>query len=307
MIPHPPRKIDLAAWYTAIYAARGFGLAPHHYPIIDGLEDSQNIPNFLLLGPPGLGKSNLLSSVYPAWELGHDPSLTILAVSAGEKLPQGFMAATMQIIQNDKIWQQVFPNVRPEPELGWSLSRGLFVTGHHPSDPDASFISVGLSSKALTGLHARLHVYDDIHDRENSSTPDGRAQVVRTYYDTLIGRADPRGVRRVAAGRWWAEDDVYQEWIASGDWVVLQLPASRAGETQLWYDVYVPRGVECVYTEKLTRNAVQDESSNYIKYRAYYGAGRSSAQRLLLAGLGFQAQGIRGRQAAPAAHCRRQL
>ena len=265
------RKIDLAAWYTAIYGPRGFGLAPHHYPIVAGLEDHR-INNFLVPGPPGLGKSSLLSSVYPAWELGHNPALTILSVSAGERLPQGFMQATAQIIQHDKNWKELFPGVRPSADLGWSRQNGLFVTGHHPSDPDASFVSIGLASMALTGLHARLHIYDDIHDRNNSATPDGRAMVLRTYYDTLMGRADPRGCRRVAAGRWWAEDDLYQEWIRSGDWVVLQLPASRPGQSRLWYDVYVPRDVTCVFTETLPKNAVQDEASAYIRYRAYYGA-----------------------------------
>lgn len=265
------RKIGLAAWYTTLYAARAFGLAPHHYPIIAGLED-ERIYNFLVLGPPGLGKSSLLSSVYPAWELGHDPTLTILNVSAGERLPQGFMAATAQIIQHDRAWKELFPDVRPSTELGWSRQNGLYVTGHHPSDPDASFVSIGLASMALTGLHARLHIYDDLHDRNNSATPDGRAQVIRTYYDTLMGRADPRGCRRVAAGRWWAEDDLYQEWIKSGDWVVLQLPASRPGQVRLWYDVYVPKGQTCVFTETLPKNPVQDEASLYVRYRAYYSA-----------------------------------
>lgn len=265
------RRIGLAAWYTAIYGPRGFGLAPHHYPIVAGLEDKR-INNFLVLGPPGLGKSSLLSSVYPAWELGHDPTLTILSVSAGERLPQGFMAATAQIIQNDKNWKELFPDVRPSSDMGWSRQGGLYVTGHHPSDPDASFVSIGLASMALTGLHARLHIYDDIHDRNNSATPDGRAMVLRTYYDTLMGRADPRGCRRVAAGRWWAEDDLYQEWIKSGDWVVLQLPAARPGQSRLWYDVYVPRGIDCVYTETLPQSPVQDEASLYIRYRAYYSA-----------------------------------
>lgn len=271
MVAATERKIGLAAWYTAIYAPRGFGLAPHHYPIIAGLEDMR-IGNFLVLAAPGVGKSSLLSSVYPAWELGHDPTLTILSVSAGERLPQGFMAATAQIIQHDRHWKELFPEVRPSSELGWSRQNGLYVTGHHPSDPDASFVSIGLSSMALTGLHARLHIYDDLHDRNNSSTPDGRAQVIRTYYDTLMGRADPRGCRRVAAGRWWAEDDLYQEWIKSGDWVVLQLPASRPGQSRLWYDVYVPRGLKCVFTETLPRDTVQDEASMYVRYRAYYGA-----------------------------------
>jgi hypothetical protein len=265
------RKISLTAFYNLLSASRGYGMAPHHYPIVTALEDTR-IENFLFLGAPGTGKSNLLSSIYPAWELGHDPSLTVLAVSAGEALPQGFMSATMQIIQNENVFKELFPDVRPDKDMGWALGRGLFVTGHHPSDPDASYKAVGLTSKALTGLHARLHIYDDIHDEENASTPESRAAVVKRYYSTLMGRADPRGCRRIAAGRWWAADDVYQEWIGNGDWVVMQLPASRPGNTRLWYDVFVPKGLTCIFTETLKPEPDQDQDSPYVRYKAHYAA-----------------------------------
>ncbi len=100
-------KIGLAAYYNSLNSVRGFALAPHHYPIVAGLEDDR-IENFLVLGPPGLGKSNLLCSVYPSWVLGHTPETTILSVSAGEKLPQGFMSATMQIIQHNPTFRKLF-------------------------------------------------------------------------------------------------------------------------------------------------------------------------------------------------------
>lgn len=265
------RRIGLGAYYNSLFGKRGFGLAPHHYPLVEGLEDDR-IQNLLFLGPPGVGKSTLLSTVYATWCLGHDPTLTTLAISAGEALPQGFMSSAMQIIQHEKVFRDLFPDVLPDPEQGWSLQRGLFVTGHPPSDPDASYKAVGVASKALTGLHARLIILDDMHDRENAYTPESRAQIKQTFYNTIMGRADPRGCRFVAAGRWWAEDDLYQEWMANGDWVVLQLPASRPGNARLWYDVLVPKGLQCVYTETLEPEAEQDPRSAYIKYRAYYGA-----------------------------------
>ena len=273
----PKRKIGLAEFYNAIMAPRGFSLAPHHYPVVAGLEDTR-IENLLLIGPPGTGKSNLLCTAYPLWAIGEDPTQTVLSVSAAAGLPTTFMTASMQIIQNSKVWKEFYPDVTPAVQQGWSVQRGLFVNGHVEGDENASYVACGLDSKTLTGLHCRTMILDDIHEPGNSATPEGRLQVKTRYYDTLMGRADPRGVRRVAAGRWWAHDDLYQEFIAGGDWVVLELPAVRPGNRKLWYDVYVPKGLTCVYTETLKPNAEQDPKSPYVKYRAYYAAADTTGE-----------------------------
>jgi len=268
----PERKIGLATFYNSVFGKRGFQLAPHHYPMVAALEDSR-INNVLFMLCAGAGKSVLLDIIYPSWELGHDPSLSILSVSAGEKLPQTFMLATMQVIADDPAFRQTFPDVFPDKGAGWSLDRGLFVTGHHPGDENPSYFCAGLASKALTGIHCRVEIFDDLHDEENARTPEGRAEVLDRYYRTLLDRADPRGCRRVAVGRWWAGDDIYQEWRKSGDWVVMELPATRkGGSKRLWYDVYVPKGMECVFTETLEPEPEQDPTSLYVHYKAYYAA-----------------------------------
>jgi hypothetical protein len=279
-------KLDLPTYYNGIQTTRGFSLAPHHIPLCQGLEDKR-IDNVLFMGPQGTGKSTILSCVYPTYALGLDPTLAVLSISAGERLPQTFMLASMQIIQHDPVFRRTFPNVTPDLGTGWSLDRGLFVTGHHPGDENPSYFSCGLASKALTGLHARLMILDDLHDEENSRTPESRAAVVDRYYRTILGRADARGCRRVAAGRWWANDDLYQELIQSGEWVVMSLPASRSGNRRLWYDVYVPKGLACTFSEtgipeprgQLDQTgAILDSEPLYDRFRVYYGAADPLAQ-----------------------------
>ena len=46
----------------------------------------------------------------------------------------------------------------------------------------------------------------------------------------------------------------------------------RSGERRLWYDVFVPRGLTCVYSETLEPDPEQDDALPYVRYRAYYGA-----------------------------------
>lgn len=215
--------------------------------------------------------STLFGVAIPTWEVGNDPSMTVLGVSAGEKLVGTFLHAAMEVIQQSKHFQVLYPEVRPDKNAGWSTERGLFVTGRAPGDQDASYFAAGLKSKALTGVHARLILLDDLHDESNTLTPEARADVIETYYRTLLGRADPRGCRFIATGRRWAVDDIYGHWIESGDWVVLHTPAHRPGQQNLWYDVYVPKGLRCVYSESLRPDPDQPADSRVTKYRAYYG------------------------------------
>jgi predicted phage terminase large subunit-like protein len=270
-------KIELAAFYNAVMRARGFSLAAHHLPICTGLQD-RRIKMFMVVTGPGNGKSTVTSTVYPAWELGHQPDTTILGIGAAEDLMQKFARGTAEIIKDNPVFHRIFPNVLPDKTTGWSPAGGYNVTGRPPGDPDASYLAVGLASKALTGKHAKIILLDDLHDKENSANKASCDKVYETYFDTILGRGDPATARYILSGRRFSVDDIYGRFIESGDWVVITLPAERKGETRLWWDVIVPRHpddsskpMECVYSETLTPNEVQDDSKPYIKYRAYYG------------------------------------
>lgn len=239
----------LASYYNAEMASRNFHLPPHLMAPCMALMD-QRIRKLLIIVGPGAGKSQLISVIYPAVELGLDPTTTILGVSAGEALMQGFQASVAQIIEWSDVYHTFFPDTKPNKDLGWSTANGIFVTGHSPSDPDASYFTAGLSSKALTGKHGRILLFDDLHDRENSASLESCNKVVTTYYDTLLGRADPQGARFVIAGRRWNQNDLYSHLQKEGDFVTMTLPAERKG-TKLYWDVTVPDGLECCFTDKL--------------------------------------------------------
>lgn len=249
--PLERRPEILAAFYDAVMEERGFRLPQHLRAVALALAD-ERIRKLMIIVGPGAGKSQLLSVIYPAFELGIDPSQTILGVSAGEALMQGFLGAVMQLIEYSPVYRAFFPGTRPNKDLGWSSSNGMFVTGHRAGDPDASYFTAGLASKSLTGKHGRVLIFDDLHDRENSASSEQCDKVVTTYYDTLLGRADPQGARFIVAGRRWNTNDIYGHLRAEGDFVTMTLPAERKGE-ELYWDVSVPDGIECVFTERASR------------------------------------------------------
>ena len=242
----------LSHCYNAIFHRRNMKIPPHLYPVCNALMDERIKKLGIIIGP-GAGKSSLLSILYPAVKLGHSPGHTILGISAAESLVQGFMRSTAEIIEYSAEYHEIFPGTKPDKGSGWSSERGYSVTGHDPGNPDASYWGAGLDSSTLTGKHAMTLILDDIHNQENSGTSAACRKVNDRYYNTIIGRADPAGARFILAGRRWSEDDIYGRLMRDGDheWVFMTLPAERHGTNQLWWDIQVPDGLICCFTEGL--------------------------------------------------------
>lgn len=241
----------LITCYNALLADRGITFPRHLVPVAKALVD-ERIRKLMLIIGPGSGKSMLLSVVYDAWLLGHDPTQTILGISAGEALMQGFQRTVMEIVEWSDYYHTIFPGTLPDKAAGWSTERGMFVTGRSPGDPDASYSAAGLDSKSLTGKHGRNIHCDDLHDKENSASVGQCEKVVTTFYNTILGRADPRGARYIVAGRRFHDQDIYGHLKRSGDFVTLELPAERPQGSELYYDVYVPQDIQCVFNDGMT-------------------------------------------------------
>lgn len=246
---------SLATFYNVIFADQGLTFPSHLWPMAYGICDTRINKLMVIIGP-GSGKSLFLSVCVPAWLIGHSQNEMVLGISAGEALMQGFQKAVSAMIEFSPTWKAVFPDVKPDKQMGWSTSSGIFVSGRKPGLPDANYLACGIDSKYLTGKHGSTIIVDDLHDEENSSTADQCDKVVGKYFKTVIGRAVPGGCRFLMAGRRWHENDVYGTLKDSGDWVVLELPAEREGSEKLWYDVWVPETdfdgnkFDCVFTDR---------------------------------------------------------
>lgn len=244
----PFNAAGLITFYNAMFKPQGFSLPPHLYPVAHALMDERIEKLMIVLGP-GAGKSLLVSVSFAAFILGQRPWSTVLEVSAGEGLVQGFLKAVMDWVEWNPQWKLFFPDVSPDKDKGWSTERGLYVRGHESGDPDASLFCAGLTSSVLTGKHAKLLILDDIHNRENSATELQCKSVQKTYYDTLLGRANPTGARFVVTGRRWAESDVYGHLKETGEFVCMELPAIRKDTTEMSWTITCPAKLRCVFNE----------------------------------------------------------
>lgn len=260
----PNNASGLAQFYNLMFMDRNIKLPPHLRPVVMALMD-QRITKLIIIIGPGSGKSMLLSVTFPAFVLGQDPTQTILAVSAGEGLMQGFMSSVMEWIEHSAMWKLLFPKVKPDKTKGWSKEVGMFVTGRNPGDPDASFFAAGLSSKVLTGKHAKILIFDDLHDQENSNSVDACMKVRDSYYRQLLGRADPQGARFIFAGRRWHEEDIYGHLKATGEYVVMHLLAVQDDKNSedLCWDITIPDGLVCCLNESVFMS--EDEKAESLE------------------------------------------
>jgi hypothetical protein len=264
-IPEPrlPFSVEgFVSFYELMLIDRNIRCPDHFLPVARALCD-ERISKLLILLGPGSGKSILASIAYPAFVLGCRPHETVLGVSAGETLMQGFQKTVMDWIEFSPQWKMLFPGVRPDKDAGWSTDRGIYVTGRHLGNPDASYFVAGLTSSALTGKHARYIILDDIHNRENAATAAQCQRVRDAWYDTLVGRADPAGARFIAIGRRWSQEDIYGHWKSLGEFVTMELPMFREKTEDgvrhgaLYWDVTVPDGLNCVFTDQSCPDCVE--------------------------------------------------
>lgn len=101
--------------------------------------------------PPRMLKSFILSVAYPAWVLGHNPSMEIMCVSYGDELVRDLGENCLKLMQSER-YRRVFPHVRLHKKRQSPAHIGVIGGGKR----------LGISAGgAMTGRGANLIIIDD--------------------------------------------------------------------------------------------------------------------------------------------------
>ena len=196
-------------------------------------------PRLMISMPPRHGKSELASRMFPAYALGRDPDLSIIATSYSAGLASR-MSRDVQRIMESEEYRAIFPAVRLPGKNSFQARTSEFfeIAGHK-----GGYRSAGVGG-GITGLGGHILLLDDVlKDRASADSPTIRQRIWDWYTSTLYTRLAPGGGIIVINTRWHMDDLcgrlLAAEAAGNGDtWRVINFPAiaeqdephRRAGE-----------------------------------------------------------------------------
>jgi len=163
---------------------------------LKAIEDGRT-PRLMLFMPPRHGKSMIASHHFPAWGLGHYPTMEFIAASYGSSLPMGFSRKVRSFLR-DKRYQAMFPDTKldrtNENVEGWSTTRG------------GGYIPAGVGG-GITGKGAHCFIVDDpIKDAEEADSETVRNNTWDWWGSTAYTRLAPNAGVLVIQTRWHDDD-----------------------------------------------------------------------------------------------------
>ena len=221
MIRTLPSLAEIRLWkarkslaYFTTYTKPDYLMGWVHREICSELDDflqavaDKKSPRLIITMPPRSGKSELVSRRFPAYALGRNPDLSIIATSYSADLSQRFNRDVQRVI-DDEPYYALFPNTKLNGSRVKTDSRGAYirtsdlfeVVGHV-----GSYRSCGVGG-GITGQGADILIIDDpIKDRADANSSTIRQSIWDWYTSTAYTRLSPGGGVIVMATRWHVDD-----------------------------------------------------------------------------------------------------
>jgi predicted phage terminase large subunit-like protein len=188
-----------------------------HQLIIDNLELllTGKIKKLAIITPPRHGKSTIGNVIAPAYALGRNPTETIITVSYGSELSEGFGRRVRNIL-SDPAFAEVFP--------GCKLSADSAAAYRFTTTQGGEYSATGRGGP-ITGRGASLLVLDDlIKDSSEANSDTVCRGVIEWLQHVCFTRLTPNG-RVLAIATRWSERDPMGWILQQAGWKVLHLPA----------------------------------------------------------------------------------
>lgn len=220
-------------FYT--YLRPNYNINWHHRLICEYLDSliEGKIQNLMIFTHPRAGKSELGSRMLPAYALGRNPDMQIIATSYGADLASRMNRDVQRIIISSA-YKEIFPgttlsekNARPTAQGSYLRNNEIFeVVGH-----SGVYRSAGVGG-GITGMGYDLGIIDDpIKDRAQAESLTYREKIWDWFTSTFYTRSEKNPRILIILTRWHSDDlagrllKKAEEDPEAEQWTVLSLPA----------------------------------------------------------------------------------
>jgi len=226
----------LLDFVKAVYP--NYKVGPHHKRLAALLENAINgsKKRIIVNIAPRMGKSELVSYLFPAWFLGHHPDKKIIMGTHTADLSTTFGRRVRDLVNSDA-YHEVFPNVH--------LNQDAKAAGQWNTTHGGQYYATGVGG-SIAGRGADVFVIDDPHSEQEAKT--GNPAVFLSAWEWFqsgpLQRLMPDGVIIVVMTRWSMMDltgQLVNHMVKNPDsdqWEVVEFPAilneGTDNEQSLW-------------------------------------------------------------------------
>jgi predicted phage terminase large subunit-like protein len=242
------------------YRDAGYKPAKHHRLLIEHLEavERGEIERLMVCMPPGSAKSTYSSVEFPAWFMGRNPKLSVIAASHTQELAERFGRRVRNIVASVE-FDRVF---------GVGVADDSASAGRWDTTRGGEYFAAGVGG-SITGRRADLAVIDDpVKSREDADSERSREKAWDWYTNDLLTRLKP-GARQVVVMTRWHEDDLGGRILERerNRWTLIELamealpgdPLGRAVGERLWPDWFTDDMIEVARRDRRSWHALYQQ------------------------------------------------
>ncbi len=139
--------------------------------------------------PSGYSKT-FLTATDILFELGHDPTMRSLILSASQTQAAKPLSMVRFYIEESPQLRLVFPKLRKTPREGEPWTKTAIVVDRPYGIRDPSVAALGMDTKSLTGSRLTKAYVDDLLSKENSHTREQREAVKSFFRSEVLSRKE---------------------------------------------------------------------------------------------------------------------
>ena len=244
----------------------------------------------------GSGKS-IFMRILRSYLIGLYPHLSSLIIRSAATPAQKTAEGIAKILAGEQVWNLWFPTVRPKSKPGqaggeWSAQSVYSVVDKsipakewetlENARTSPTLTKFGLGSKSVLGSRVTLAMLaDDLHDEENSASPEQLRKMVSRFQGIVENSRTPQS-RLVIIGTPWGQQDLLQRLPGTGEYRKIKTPITVDGTADgdpTWPAHYDKVAIQKLYNKDISvgkiefkRNQLLDLTADVdrvFKYRMY--------------------------------------